>query len=309
MAVASAPTMIDLSRLPFPAAIEALDFETLFAAFMARFAAAFDEARQEDPNIPPYDVGDLQTDPVVIVGQAWSYLRLLDRIRVNDAVKSVLAPMARGADLDHVTARQGVVRLVIAPASGNEPAILESDAQLLRRYLLSFDRPSAGSASRYMYEAWTSAPKLHHVRVNGRAVHGRIGDTDVVIIGENGAAATQAELAAVQAAVQAPDVKPEAVGVSVLPATRHEYQVVQTIRVPVGPDAEIVRKEAEDRVRLIADSRMLIGAGVPRDLLAGAAFGTSVRDVVHHQPAADIAPDPYTVPVLASIDITVEVAP
>ncbi|NMG39807.1 baseplate assembly protein [Chelativorans sp. ZYF759] len=304
----SAPTTIDLSRLPFPAAIEALDFETLFAAFRDRFQAAWDEARADNPDLPPYEVGGLETDPVAIVGQAWSYLRLLDRARVNDAVRSVLAPMARGSDLDQIASRQGVLRLELVPASGNEPAVMEGDAQLLRRYLLSFDRPSAGSASRYLYEAWTSAPKLHDVRVNGRAVHGRIGDTDVVIIGENGVAATQAELAVVQAAVQAPDVKPEAVGVSVLPATRHEFQVVQTILVPVGPDAEIVRKEAEDRVRLIADSRMKIGAGVPRDLLAGASFGPSVIDVQHHEPVADIVAHPYTVPVLTLIDITVEVA-
>lgn len=303
----SVPTSIDLSRLPFPAAIEQLDFETLFSAFMARFVAAWDEARAIDPSLPAYDVDGLQTDPVAIVGQAFAYLRLLDRARVNDAIKAVLAPMARGADLDNVAARMGVERLVIVPAQGGEPAVMESDASLLRRYLLSFDRPAAGTAGRYLYEAWSVCPLLADVRVNGRAVHGRVGDTDIVIAGADGAEPTPEEIAAVQAAVAHPNIKPEAVGVAVIAATRVEYQVEQVIRVPVGPDAELVRAEAEARVRAVTVLRTLIGAGVPRDLIAGAAFGSGVVDVTHVSPAADIAPHPYAIPVCTAIHITVEV--
>lgn len=302
------PTSIDLSRLPFPDALERLDFEAMFVAFMARFHASWEEARALDPSLPAYDVGGLETDPIVILGQADTYMRLLDRQRVNDAVKALLAPTASSADLDNVVARQGMQRLELAPATGDQPAVMETDAALLRRYLLSFDRPSAGSAGRYLYEAWTVAPWLTDVRVNGRAVHGRIGDTDIVIAGVDGAAATVDELAAVQAAVTHPHVKPEAVGVAVIPATRKEYRVEQVVVVPVGPDAELVRAEAEARVRAVCLSRMLIGAAVPRDLVAGAAFGPSIVDVVHVAPAADIAAQPYAIPVCTEIAISVEVA-
>lgn len=302
-----APTSIDLSRLPFPDAIERLSFETLFLAFQTRFEASWTELRERVPDLPAYDVFSIETDPLAVIGQAWSYLRLLDRARVNDAIKAVLAPMARGADLDNVAARQGIARLVLVAASGQTPAVLESDAALLRRYLLSFDRPSAGSAGLYLYEAWTAAPALQDVRVNGRAIHGRIGDTDVVILGADGAAASDAERNAVQAAISRADVKPEAVGVAAIKAGRTEYRVEQWIRVPVGPDAELVRQEAVARVLAVTRSRMLIGAGVPRDLVAGAAFGPGVVDVVHLSPASDVPSDPYKAPVCIEIDISVEV--
>ena len=35
-----------------------------------------------------YDVSRLETDPAIIIGEAISYLRLLDRARVNDAAKA-----------------------------------------------------------------------------------------------------------------------------------------------------------------------------------------------------------------------------
>lgn len=306
---AQAPTAIDLSRLPFPEAIESLDFETMLDAFMARFQASWDEMREIDPSLPAYDVGALETDPIVILGQADTYLRLLDRRRVNDGIKALLAPRATGSNLDNVVARQGIARLVVVPASEGQPAVMETDAALLRRYLLSFDCPSAGSAGRYLYEAWTAAPTLADARVNGRAVHGRVGDTDVVIAGSEGADPTPEQIAAVQAAVLHPHVKPEAVGVAVIPATRVEYRVEQKILVPVGPDAELVRAEAEARVRAVALSRMMIGAAVPRDLIAGAAFGPSIVNVVHAAPAGDIAAHPYAIPVCTEFAISVEVAP
>ncbi len=301
------PTAIDLSRLPFPQAIEPLDFETLFSAFMARFQASWDELREIDPSLPAYDVGALETDPIVILGQADTYLRLTDRQRVNDAIKAVLAPMASRSDLDNVVARQGIARLVVVPASEGRPAIMETDAALLRRYLLSFDRPAAGSAGRYLYEAWTAAPSLADVRVNGRAVHGRVGDTDVVIAGTDGADPTPEQLAAVRGAVLHPNVKPEAVGVAVIPAARVEYRIEQKILVPVGPDAELVRAEAEARVQAVALARMQIGAAVPRDLVAGAAFGPSIVNVEHVAPAGDVVADPYAIPVCTEFAISVEV--
>ena len=69
----------DLSALPPPAAIEALSYETLFSNFQAQFQPAWAAAMALDATLPAYNVGALQTDPASIVGQAWSYLRLLDR--------------------------------------------------------------------------------------------------------------------------------------------------------------------------------------------------------------------------------------
>ncbi|MDQ0314852.1 baseplate J/gp47 family protein [Amorphus orientalis] len=258
--------------------------------------------------MPEYDQQHVETDPVIIsAAEAWSYLRLNDRQRVNDAVKSVLAPMAKGTNLEAIVAGQNLLRLVVRPATESEPAVMESDAALLRRYLLSLDRPSIGSIGRYLLDAWTVWPGMGDARVNGRAVHGRLGDTDVVITGQGGADPTPTEIALVTAAVTNPNVKPEAHGVSVLAATRLEYSGDLVVEVPaIGPDAGVVRQEAEDRVSVAAAERTRIGGELPGGYLPSAAYGANVIKVRDLAPVT-IEPDPYTVPVLASLSVTAEI--
>lgn len=306
MATFYAPTAIDLSRLPAPSAIEALDFESLYDGFEDRFLFYWNALRADNPSLPEYDVVTLKSDPAGILGEAWSYIRLLDRQRVNDALKALLAPLATGSNLDAIAASRNITRLTVISATANTAAVMESDTNLLRRYLLSFDKAAAGSRDRYLYEAWTAWPAMHDARVNGHAVHGRRGDTDVVIIGPGGRLPTEGETATVRAAVTAPHVKPEAVAVAVIPATRLEYSVAIVIEVPPGPDPSLVVAEAVARVRAAGDARMIIGGEVPAGLLSGAAYGSSVIKVRDLAPVA-ISPDPYTIPILTNINITAEV--
>lgn len=304
------PTTVDLSRLPAPNAIEALSSTTLEAAFIARFVESWEIERAKDPTLPAFTIEGLQANPAAILKRVFSYLRLLDRTRVNDAVRAVLAPLARGADLDVVAAAANVERLVVVPAvpETNTPAVMESDAALLRRYLLSFDRPSAGSAGRFLFEAWTAWPQMGDAAVVGHAAHGRRGDVDVVVAGPGGRDPTLAELAIVRAAVTAPTVAPEAVAINVLAATRRPYAANLVVEVPPGPDASLVAGEAAARVRAAATVRTTIGGEVPAGLLAGAAYGDGttvikVRDVT----PISIASDAYTVPVCTTITVTPEV--
>ncbi|PPQ37077.1 Phage-related baseplate assembly protein [Rhodoblastus acidophilus] len=294
----------DLSALPAPTAIEALNFESLLTAFKDRFQAYWDAARVIDPALPAYDVSALETDPAVILGQAWSYLRLLDRQRVNDAVKSVLAPLASGADLDNICARIGVSRLLIQAATDTSDAIYEADAQLLRRYLLAFDRPAAGSVDKYLYSAFTAWPTMLDAAVLGFETHGRRGDIDLVLIGPAGALPTDTQLAAVRAAVNATGVRAEATSVTVIAAKRALYSVALTLEIPQGPDPAMVVSNASAAVTAAAAARMILGGQVPADLLSGAAYGPGVLRVARTSPTADIPPDPYTVPVMSGLTIT-----
>lgn len=298
---------IDLTRLPAPAIIEPLDFEALHSAFMDRFVDLWAALRVSFPDLPAYDVEMLETDPVTIAGQAWSYIRLMDRARVNDAVRAVLAPLADGADLDNVVARIGVQRLTIAPATDTTPAVMETDERLLTRYLLAFSRPSAGSRDRILFEAYTAWPQMHHAVVIGRAVHGRRGDVDLVVAGPGGRDATSEELAIVRAATNNHEVKPEATDLTVVRATRGVYPITGVITVPPGPDAEAVRLEAVTRVTAAAVARMKIGGEVPREALSGAAYGLSVLRADLSSPATDIEASPYTIPVAGVVTLTVEV--
>lgn len=303
---AFAPTAIDLSRMSTPAAIEDVSHAGRLNAFVDAFLAAWAEEREANPSLPAYDVQMLASDPVIVVGRAAAFLAVADRQRVNDAVKALLAPLSSGTDLDNLVARQNVQRLMVQPATSRTPAVMETDAALLRRYLLSFDKPSAGSADRYLYEAFSAWPSLLDARVNGRAVHGRRGDTDIVIVGPGGRLATPAEKAAVSSAVLAPDVRPEAVSVAVLDAKRLEYRADLVIEVAPGPDASVVRDEAIARIRVAGDARILIGGEVPAGYIVAAAYGPNVIKVRDRAPVV-IEPDAYTVPILAEISVEFEV--
>lgn len=297
-----APTTIDLSRVAAPDAIEALDFEAMFGAFRSRFLTYWNAARQVDPSLPAYDVGELETDPAVILGQAYSYIRLLDRARVNDAVRAVLAPFAKKADLDAIAASANVERLTVVPAANGQPAVMETDEALLRRYLLSFDRPGAGSRDRYLYEAWTAWPLMHDAAVLGYGVHGKRGDVHIVLSGPGGRDPTDEEFGRVFAALHAPWNKPEAVALTILRAQRVLYAVRLRVTIPPGPDGSIVAAEAAGRVRRLADERTLIGGEIPAGMLAGAAYGPNVITVEDLAPVA-IERNPYAVPVCTAVQV------
>nr|WP_246715970.1 baseplate J/gp47 family protein [Aurantimonas sp. DM33-3] len=282
--------------------------DALETAFIERFLIAWDEQRVKSPGLPEFNTENIESSVPAIVGEAWSFLRLLDRDRVNNAIRAVLAPLAAGADLDNIVARANVQRLTIREATFETPAVMETDAALLRRYLLAFDRPSAGSRDRYLYEAWTAWPEMGDCRVNGRAIHGRRGETDIVVIGPGGRAATDEEKTLVRNAVLQEHVRPEAVAVRVVDATRVEYASELVVEIAPGPDAEIVRMEALGRVQAAAAARILIGAEIPDGFIRGAAYGANiikVRDLLD----VIIEPDPYSVPVPTTTDVAVEVRP
>lgn len=90
---------IDLARLPAPAAVEELDYETILAALWA-------DLRRRAPDLDT----DLEADPLAKLLEVFAYRELVLRQRVNDACRAVLLATAGGADLDQVAALLGVAR-------------------------------------------------------------------------------------------------------------------------------------------------------------------------------------------------------
>lgn len=307
--VSFATTTVDLTSVPFPNALELLDSEVLISEFVGRFKEQWDLERVKNPTLPEYDVETLEFDPVIIVGQAWAYLRLLDRQRVNDGIKSLFAFSALHADLDHLVASRNIQRILIREESEGVPALYENDAQLLNRYLLKADYPSAGSAGRMLYDAYTTFPELQHGRVNGFDVHGRRGDTDVVLVGPDGRDLTDDEMGLIKSAVKHVNRAPEAASVSVMHANRVLYQANMTIYVAdIGPDPDVLLAEAKAAVETAQVLRLYAGAQVPEGYLASAAFSdkTNIIRVVDNAPVT-IEPDVYSVPVGEEPIIDVEV--
>lgn len=150
----ASPTTIDLSQLPAPDVVEALDFEQILEARKARYLALF---AQEDQDAVAKALA-LESEPLVIVLQENTEREVILRQRVNDAARSVLLAFARGRDLEHIAAEYGVSRQVIQP--GNPDAVppidpvLESDDELRERAQMAWEGLStAGPRDGYVFHA------------------------------------------------------------------------------------------------------------------------------------------------------------
>ncbi len=93
-------TAIDLSQIPAPTVVEALDFESILAAMT-------DDLKARDSTFTAL----VESDPAFKILEVAAYRELLLRQRVNDAARAVMLAYATGSDLDHIGALFGVARL------------------------------------------------------------------------------------------------------------------------------------------------------------------------------------------------------
>ena len=98
---------IDLAGIPPPPIIEPLDFETIRSEVIA------DTQNRLNAAGVPYDVGMLETGPVVYLNEAWGARELNLRARINDAVKAVLLASSWSGNLDQVGALLTTVRNLV----------------------------------------------------------------------------------------------------------------------------------------------------------------------------------------------------
>ena len=155
-------TAIDLSRLPAPAIVEALDAEVIIADIKADLLTRL-------PDLA--NVLALESEPVVKLIEAMAYREMLIRARVNDAARAVMLATASGADLDNLAALFGVERLLVAEADllaiPPVAAVYETDTALRRRTQLALEGYSvAGPRGAYMFHALTSHPQIKNVAVS-----------------------------------------------------------------------------------------------------------------------------------------------
>ncbi|MCW9529453.1 baseplate assembly protein, partial [Klebsiella grimontii] len=77
---------IDLSQLPSPTIIEALDFETILIEVKAVMVAAF----PEDMQSAVVAAIELESEPLNIIAQAIAYRELLLRQRINEGAAACM---------------------------------------------------------------------------------------------------------------------------------------------------------------------------------------------------------------------------
>lgn len=291
-------TTVNLSQLPAPAVIEALEFEFIFAAMLADLQA-------RDPAFTAL----VESDPAYKILQVAAYRELLLRARVNDAARAVMLAFATGADLDHLGANFGVSRLTVQPgdpaAIPPVPPTLESDSELRERILLSLEGfTTAGSVGAYQYHALSASGEVKDVSVaNPPLVPGQV---NVAVLARTGTGVPGAGLlATVQAALNAETVRPLCDTVQVEAADVVPYAITATLTTYPGAGQEAVLQAATTAAQAYAASMHRMGRDITRSGIFAALHQPGVQNVALAAPAADIVISWRQAPWCTGVNVTI----
>lgn len=293
---------IDLSQLPAPDVVEALDYETILAERKAVLISLFPEDQQE----AVARTLALESDPLVKYLEENAFRELLWRQRVNEAALAVTLAYSEGSDLDVMAANNDTERLTITPGDDTTipptPAVMESDADLRLRAQQAFEGLSvAGPVGAYEY--------------HGRSADGRVADISVdsptpacvtisVLSREGDGSASDDLLAAVEKALNAEDVRPVGDRVTVQSAAIVPYQIDATLYFYPGPESEPIRQAAEDKLKNYISSQQRLGRDIRQSAIYAALHVEGVQRVELAAPLADIVLSKYQASYCTEYSIT-----
>ncbi len=280
---------MDLSSLPRPSVIQELNYETLLADMVAQTNTAFTTAGID------YDVGNLETDPIVILLQTFAYQLTLLRARINDAARANLIAFAVGSDLDHLGAFYDTPRL-----------LNETDERYRARLVLAImGRSPGGTEERYAAVAMATDVNIEQVRVY-RA--GGIGPRlkFAVLMSTGDGTPSSGVLDAVYAALNAPavrivsDVFDRA---DVIGATQVVQEVTAQVWLLPSAPAEIVDGLAA-RLQAAWATAGVIGFDLDPSWIVAQIFVPGVSRVVITTPASRVVVDENTAIALGAVNIS-----
>lgn len=277
---------IDLSQLPVPTIIEALDFETILTDVKAVMVAAFPEDQQSAVAAAL----TLESEPLTIIAQAMAYRELLLRQRINEGAAACMLSHATGDDLDNIAANLDTARLVITEATDTADAVTESDEALRLRAQAAFEGMSvAGPSAAYEYFARSASGKV----ADARATSPSPAEVVVAVLSTEGDGTASAELlAAVVSAVNDEEVRPLGDRVTVQSAEIVEYEIDATLYLYPGPESEPIINAAMASLKaFLADNDKKIGRDIVRSAISAALHVQGVQRVVINMPADDLQID------------------
>lgn len=298
--MAGAFTVVNLSQLPAPNAVEALDFETILAAMLADL-----QARALAAGVPFTAL--LESDPAYKILEVCAYRELLVRQRANEAVRAVMLAFAQGADLDQIGANYNVPRLLITPADNTTipptPAVWESDDDYRARIPVSLESyTTAGSEGSYVYHGLSAAGTIKDIS----AVSPAPGQVTVYVLSRNGdGTASTDELSAVNSALNAEKVRPMTDQVTVQSASIVTWSIQAELVLYPGPDSAVVVAAAQAAAQAYADSVHRNGYDVSLSGVYQALHQPGVQRVNLTLPAANIPISDGQAPYCNSITLTV----
>ncbi|WP_161978324.1 baseplate assembly protein [Sphingomonas oligophenolica] len=289
---ASFPT-IDLSRLAAPVLVDRLSYQQCFDALLADFRV----------RAPDFDAL-LPSDPAIKALEVAAYRETLLRAAIDDAGQATMLAFARGANLDQLGAFYGLHRLIVAPATDTDAAILESDDELRAR-LQAAPELLAGpglTGGGYRVAVLTLAPELKDVAVIKRG-GGRV---DLVLLARAGDGIVDAATVdRVRTAFAGDDAAQLTDIVTVRAADILLYTPTVTVQIRSGPDPVLIRDAAEASIRSYAAARHHIGLPVYAQMIASAAsIGGVERAIVD---IGDVVPTETQAAYLTTCTVIVQV--
>lgn len=288
---------IDLSQLPPPQLIEALDFESYAAATLADFKTRW----------PEFTVA-LESEPVVKLIQAFAYRETLLRNRVNKTALAVLLPFARGSDLDHLGSRLQVRRMALGAEPRSyltNPEDWEDDERYRRRVALAPEALSvAGPAGAYEFHALSFDIAIADAHAYATVENARRGEINVVVAGHAGADVSDAVLGGLVNLFAGETLVPATDVPLVRRATVREVDVTQQLVMGRGPDPSLIAATAESAIGAYMAARYKIGHSIYRAGLIAAGKVGGIENVIMPQPAADEICGPDEIAVLGALDVT-----
>lgn len=279
--MADAPySAVDLSRLPAPDMIEALDFETILGTAVARM--------KQEMAASGLTFESRDSDPATKLLQTFTYFSQLARQRINDAGRAVMPAYAVKSDLDNIAARTGIARKVITPAdeSTGTPAVMESDDDFRRRIVLGSEGYSvAGPEGAYIFHALSADADVS----DASAISPAPGEVLVSILSRSGnGTASPALIAKVLTYLSDDTRRPLTDYVTVQSAQLVEYEIDYDLTTYIGPDGAVVYAASRAAVdAYVAQSRRL-GMDITRSAIFAAAHVAGAQNIDLHSPAADI---------------------
>lgn len=277
---------IDLSQLPAPDVVEALEYESLLAERKATLISLYPADQQE----AIARTLALESEPIVKLLQENAYRELMLRQRVNEAARAVMVAFATGSDLDQLGANVDTPRLVITPADDTTlpptPAVMESDSEYRVRIPQAFEGISvAGPSGAYEY--------------HGRAADGRVADVKVIspspacvtvsVLSREGNGTASADLLAVVAsALNDENVRPVGDRVTVQSATIVKYVIEAVLYLYPGPEAAPIQAAAEAKLKHYITAQHRLGRDIRLSALYAVLHAEGVQRVELKKPLADI---------------------
>jgi phage-related baseplate assembly protein len=278
-------TLADLAALPRPEIIETLDFEAVLAArkqdLVAR-ATAFGFN---------YDVDGLETDPGIILLQEAAFKEIWLRERGNDIARSRYLFYARGAEVDHLGAFYDTLRM---------PG--ESDTRYKTRIILGVQgRSTGGTAPRYRSIAMGASIRVADAVVYTEGLSPQV--NVAVFATDNNGVADGALLAAVDAAVQADNVRMVNDRIVVRSAVVSVVPVTADIWLLPNADAGILAT-----LQSTIPAAWAAESGLGRDLtvswLTSRLMVSGVQRVSLVSPTADVVMAPFQAVRISSVALT-----